>query len=333
MIPRGEVALTASPNPIPAGEGLGTTTITWSTGDGSVGRVFVSRDDEPESDFAVGPEGTKEAPWINAGSRYEFRLYVGVDRSSPRASVTVTRDTMNKNPGRIDQWPAEGNRGIVDPSKQPNEAVQEAPDWHRRAVGGMWEEMGRLQFDFLLAQGLQPQHYLLDVGCGSLRGGRHFISYLEPGHYYGVDKEQWLLDAGLTELQAANLQDREPHLSCMDDFAFERLDQTFDYALAQSVFTHLSLNSIIRCLVNIDRTLRPGGVFFATFFENSGGKQNLEPITQSDIVVSYYDSDPYHYTRDALVWACEGTALEAEYVGDWQHPHQQVMMAFRKTAV
>jgi hypothetical protein len=61
-------------------------------------------------------------------------------------------------------------------------------EWHREVVGGMWDLIGHLQFEFLIGQGLQPHHYLLDGGGGSLRGGVHLIRYLEPGHYFGVDK-------------------------------------------------------------------------------------------------------------------------------------------------
>ncbi len=35
----------------------------------------------------------------------------------------------------------------------------------KRAIGGRWEEIGRLQFDFLVAEGLMPAHTLLDIGC------------------------------------------------------------------------------------------------------------------------------------------------------------------------
>lgn len=177
---------------------------------------------------------------------------------------------------------------------------------------------------------MQPNHYLLDVGCGALRGGVRLIPYLESGHYYGIDKSQELLDAGRREIKAANLQDWRPTLAQLEDFGFERLGQSFDYALAQSVFTHLPLNDIARCLVNIDCVLRPGAVFFATFFENHKGKQNLEPLEQGDGIISYYDKNPFHYTPDAFVWACEGTTLETEYIGGWGHPRNQYMMAFRK---
>src|SRR3979409_2149502 len=58
---------------------------------------------------------------------------------------------------------------------------------HRAAVGGRWEEIGELQFQFLRTHGLEPQHRLLDIGCGSLRGGVRFVSYLDPGNYFGID--------------------------------------------------------------------------------------------------------------------------------------------------
>src|SRR3954453_8856690 len=62
------------------------------------------------------------------------------------------------------------------------------PDWHRGTVRGtdaFWDELGKLQLDYLVGQGLKPEHYVLDVGCGPLRAGVHFIGYLEPGQQRG----------------------------------------------------------------------------------------------------------------------------------------------------
>ena len=127
-----------------------------------------------------------------------------------------------------------------------------------------WEVLGRLQFDFLVSHGLRPEHYLLDVGCGPLRGGVHFVRYLEAGHYYGVDRRAERLKIGRdVELKLAGLTDKGAVLTEMNDFGFERLEQSFDFALAQSVFTHLPANKIVRCLMNIERVLAPGGKFFA----------------------------------------------------------------------
>jgi SAM-dependent methyltransferase len=206
--------------------------------------------------------------------------------------------------------------------------------WHKDAVGGQWEKIGKLQFDFLVEQGLKPESYLLDVGCGSLRGGIHFISYLQPGHYFGIDIDKALLDAGSTELKKLNLISKNPILVEMEDFDFRSLNQTFDCALAQSVFTHLPLNSIMRCIMNIEKVLVPGGRFYATFFENRDGKSNLEPIDHSCVdrihLTTYFDKDPYHYAYEIFTWICEGTTLKVEYIGEWNHPRDQKMMVFTK---
>ncbi len=68
---------------------------------------------------------------------------------------------------------------------------------HRGYVGGMWEEIGKLQFDFLLCKGLKPDSHLLDIACGSLRLGVKAIPYLERSHYLGIEKESGLVKAGL----------------------------------------------------------------------------------------------------------------------------------------
>jgi SAM-dependent methyltransferase len=207
------------------------------------------------------------------------------------------------------------------------------PDWHRRSIGNAprWEELGRLQFEYLLNAGLESAHYFLDVGCGPLRGGLHYIRYLEPGHYFGVDKNAAVLEeACAVELPRQGLEDRAATVVPMEDFAFERLGQTFDYALAQSVFTHLPLNSIIRCLMNMERVLAPGGQFYATFYENPDGKRNLDDVRQTPRVVTHFDKDYFHYDLATFEWICEGTSLTVEYLGDWNNPQNQKMLLFTK---
>ncbi len=220
--------------------------------------------------------------------------------------------------------------------KQP--APLPAPAWgpteqeaHRQEVGGNWELMGRAQFDFLVGQGLQPQHRLLDVGCGSLRGGVHFIQYLADGNYYGIDKQQWLLDAGQNvELPRYGLQGKTVHLAQTECFEVGQFDVRFDYALAQSVFTHLPLNNIIRCLINVSQVLAPGGRFYATFFENPAGKRNLEPVLHPGGVTTYFDQDPFHYDFGAFVDICRGLGLRAQRLGLWGHPYDQLMLVFHR---
>lgn len=206
---------------------------------------------------------------------------------------------------------------------------------HREVIGGLWDEMGRLQFDFMRARGLRPEHRFLDLGCGALRGGVHFAGYLEPGRYHGLDNNQSLLDAGFeVELAEAGVQDRVPrgNLFCNAAFELPVADGFFDFAIAQSVFTHLTFNSIRRCLETIAPKFRPGGVLYATYFELPDGVPASAPYAQGrgGIVTSGHE-DPYHYRAADLAQAAAGAPWAVHRVGEWGHPRSQRMMAFERT--
>jgi SAM-dependent methyltransferase len=207
------------------------------------------------------------------------------------------------------------------------------PNWYHHVLGlpAEFERLGKLQLDYLVGQGLEPRHRLLDVGCGPLRAGVHFIRYLEPGHYFGIDRRaDWLEIGREVEIPRNGLGDKRPVLVQMDDFGFERLGAKFDYALAQSVFTHLPANSILRCLMAIEKVLVPGGKFYATFYLNEQGKRNLDPIQQTARISSHFDRNPFHYDVAAFEWMCEDTSLTPEYLGDWGSPRNQKMLVFTK---
>ena len=82
--------ITASPNPVTTGAGPGTTTITWNTGDGGTGQVYVSEDGGPEKLFVEGSTGSSPAAWIQAGKTFEFRLYAGTEHAKVLAKTQVT---------------------------------------------------------------------------------------------------------------------------------------------------------------------------------------------------------------------------------------------------
>ena len=76
----------------------------------------------------------------------------------------------------------------------------------------LWKMKREFQIRFLKEVGLQPEHYLLDIGCGTLRGGLPIIEYLEKRHYYGIELRAYVLAEGRKELREANLEDKEPAL-------------------------------------------------------------------------------------------------------------------------
>lgn len=172
--------------------------------------------------------------------------------------------------------------------------VQQDP---HAAVGGLWEEIGRLQFVFLLRQGLQAHHRLLDIGCGTLRGGRHFIRYLQPRHYFGFDISAAAIDYGGKLVVEEGLTEQLPQLmhSAGQNLQFaEFRGEQFDYLLAQSVFTHLKPEHIGECFQHIGQLMTMSSQFFFTYnrssdLQQSGIKDFSQPFEFYQQLAQRYD--------------------------------------------
>lgn len=201
---------------------------------------------------------------------------------------------------------------------------------HRGRVGRGWERTGKLLKEFLIARGMQPSSKLLDVGCGAARAGIVIAPYLEPGNYYGIDINESLIRAAREfELPQAGLQDRVPASNLRVSERFEcDFGVSFDFAIAQSVFTHLPLNHIRLCLYQVAQVMAPGGRFYASFFEAPDGTPYHEPVKQV-VRTTKPERDPFHYRRDDLRWAAQSVSdWEVRYVGPWRHRRGQQMMEY-----
>ena len=85
--------LEARPNPVPRQRVRGATTLSWDTGDGSVGEVkLVTHSPTGREDVLVAkaPSGTSHIDWVFRDHRYRFDLYRPDRGRRPVASVTVT---------------------------------------------------------------------------------------------------------------------------------------------------------------------------------------------------------------------------------------------------
>jgi cyclopropane fatty-acyl-phospholipid synthase-like methyltransferase len=127
----------------------------------------------------------------------------------------------------------------------------------------LWEMKRRFQIDFLRRVGLEPQHYLVDIGCGVLRGGVPIIDYLEPGHYHGIEARAYVLEEGRKELQASGLAHKNPHLMHAEYLSDVRLGREFDYIWAFSVLIHLTDDILAQVMQFVAAHLGKQGVFYA----------------------------------------------------------------------
>jgi cyclopropane fatty-acyl-phospholipid synthase-like methyltransferase len=131
-----------------------------------------------------------------------------------------------------------------------------------------YDFMGATQFRLLTTLGLREHNSLLDFGCGSLRAGRLFISYLLPERYYGLEPNRWLVDAGIDEqIGRSMLKLKRPTFLYHSDFSATRFGVTFDYILAQSIFSHSGREIIAKCFAEFKICLAPNGLVLATFLQ------------------------------------------------------------------
>jgi SAM-dependent methyltransferase len=204
---------------------------------------------------------------------------------------------------------------------------------HREFVGGLWEALGELQLDFLVRRGLRPDRKLLDLGCGCLRGGIRFLRYLDRGNYYGIEANESLVAACEIELTEAGLGDRMPPGNLLHNRDFEawRFQTEFDFVLAQSVFSHLPDPWLRRCLAELAGCVRPGGQFYATYFECPSDWPRELPRTYAPHGgTTFPDRDPYHYRAEDLRACAEGLPWSFERLGPWGHPRSQHMALYTR---
>jgi hypothetical protein len=190
---------------------------------------------------------------------------------------------------------------------------------HRQYIGGHWEKIGQLQYNFLVAHGLMPSHCLLDIGCGSLRGGVHFIPYLDPGNYLGLDRNEALIKCGIKqELNPVLYAEKKPLFVISDCFEFQRFPKRPQFSIAQSLFTHLTEVDISLCLKNLRNFVGLGHVFFATFYQGSSDRNPGASDSQKG----------FRYTLDEMQNFGSMTGWKGTYIGNWRHPRHQMMMKY-----
>lgn len=192
----------------------------------------------------------------------------------------------------------------------------------RAAIGGMWDEIGPLQLDFLTRQGLLPTHRFLDIGCGALRGGIHLIRYLARGNYTGLDISPSLIAFSKTLVSDEGLDDKAPRLelSRHNDLKFTQFSgDTFDYLLAQSVFTHLLPEHIEECFAHIRTVMSDEAQFYFTYHQ-------ADTATRTGLKGFSYPQSFF-----------QGLATEHGFVlrdcsADYPHPRDQKMLELTKGA-
>jgi SAM-dependent methyltransferase len=134
----------------------------------------------------------------------------------------------------------------------------------------LWRLQREFQIHFLQRMGLSGQHQLLDLGCGTLRGGLPLIQYLSAGNYTGVDVSAEIIEEARRELAEARLLERYPRLECVASLADLDLRCSYDFIWAFSVLVHLEDHELAEALAFASRHLGERGVFYANVHLGTG---------------------------------------------------------------
>lgn len=129
--------------------------------------------------------------------------------------------------------------------------------------GKLWSMKRDFQFQFLGDMGLNPEHFLFELGCGTLRGGLPIIQYLKEGHYFGVEVREKALNEGRKELRESGLASKTPILLLSSSVADLNVDRTFDFIWAFSVLIHMNDEILDDALAFVSNHLSKSGVFYA----------------------------------------------------------------------
>ena len=192
---------------------------------------------------------------------------------------------------------------------------------YRAAVGppDKYDIIGALQFHVMVTEGLRDRHYLCDIGCGSLRGGRLFIPYLLPGHYCGIEPNKRLVWEGIDkELGRSIIDVKRPTFHYSGNFDLHIFGCKFHYILAQSIFSHAAPAMIDKCLTSVRSVLQPNGTFIATYFK---GTTNYKGTT-------WAQAPDARYTKQWFRNTCLSHGLTHQEL-KYSHPSAQTWVRIR----
>jgi len=140
-------------------------------------------------------------------------------------------------------------------------------------------DSGLTVFQVLLDQGLRSTDVLCDVGCGSLRVGRYLLTHLEHGHYYGIEPNEWLINAAIDKEVGTLPRVKNWHIASgasYSDFNIANAfpQALFDWVLISSVLTHASHAQMRQALTNA--MMVSSKVLFDTIPTGSGAPDNTD---------------------------------------------------------
>jgi Histidine-specific methyltransferase, SAM-dependent len=116
-------------------------------------------------------------------------------------------------------------------------------------------------FNKLVSQGIRPSDTLVDFGCGTLRIGSLFIEHLEADRYIGMDIDQRILAAGLSQLPAKLVESKRPTLEVISAESLARVAARQPrWVCSKGVLQHVPPQELNEFFGNLSRLIHAGAI-------------------------------------------------------------------------
>jgi hypothetical protein len=108
--------------------------------------------------------------------------------------------------------------------------------------------------------GIEPHHKLIDYGCGSFATGMHYIRFLDPGNYFGLDVTPSFIDIGKSLIGVDLLEEKRPHLAAIGEQSLsEAIEFAADFIVSNAVAYHVHPSELSGYCTNLVRlAAKPG---------------------------------------------------------------------------
>ena len=113
----------------------------------------------------------------------------------------------------------------------------------------------------------QEDHAVLDFWLRVAMAGRLLI-LSQRGPVHGLEPNRWLIEDAIDREIGRDMIDlKRPMFLHHADFSVAPFGTSFDYILAQSIFSHAGLDVVSRCLTEFRSCLATSGLILATFVQ------------------------------------------------------------------
>jgi len=174
----------------------------------------------------------------------------------------------------------------------------------------------------------------LDIGAGDIVLGEHQEKIGRPAKFYVQDINRQALASGIKRLSNQGIDTSNIVRLVSDSFNFDKVeDSTVDCAFSNSLFSHLTLNSIIFCLRRLRPKMKTGSSYLSSMVVVPGQVEPEFYHWNSDRKSKRHNfrtraigGNTYHYTESSIeLFLQHETGFSVKAIHEYGHRFQKLV--------